>query len=250
MRRLKYSIIIFGCLLCILLFPVGTTAAKRNTKVTTSNYQTLTEAKFNALFSAYVRKQLGKKGPDVSVYRVKVMGNGPIPAGKVTFQLLHKDQRGLERQVSITALVRVDGIEARKVRISGWVDVFDSVVCVSRNVKRGEILQEDDLYLSRKNISRLPSTTLTEIGKAIGLMAKHQIRAETPLKEWMLMRAPIVKRGDMVTILAKSGGLRVSVPGKILEKGYKGQLVQVQNTMSRKKIYAKVINDATVMVDF
>jgi flagella basal body P-ring formation protein FlgA len=66
----------------------------------------------------------------------------------------------------------------------------------------------------------------------------------------MLVRAPIVKRGDMVTILAESGGLRVSVPGKILEKGYKGQLVQVQNTMSRKKIYAKVINDATVMVDF
>ena len=147
-------------------------------------------------------------------------------------------------------MVRVDGIEARKVRISGWVDVFDSVVCVSRNVKRGEILQEDDLYLSRKNISRLPSTILTEKGKAIGLMVKHQIRAETPLKEWMLVRAPIVKRGDMVTILAESGGLRVSVPGKILEKGYKGQLVQVQNTMSRKKIYAKVINDATVMVDF
>jgi flagella basal body P-ring formation protein FlgA len=81
-------------------------------------------------------------------------------------------------------------------------------------------------------------------------MVKHQIRAETPLKEWMLVRAPIVKRGDMVTILAEAGGLRVSVPGKILEKGYKGQLVRVQNTMSHKKIYAKVINDATVRVDF
>ena len=251
MTRLKYSIIIFACLLGIFLFPAGTAAAKKGLKATTtSNYQTLPEAKFHAIFSAYVRKQIGRRGSDVSVSRQKVMGNGPVPACKVTFQLFHKDQRRLEGQVGITALVRVDGIEARKVRISGWVDVFDSVVCVSRNVKRGEILQEDDLYLSRKNISRLPSTILTEKGKAIGLMVKHQIRAETPLKEWMLVRAPIVKRGDMVTILAESGGLRVSVPGKILEKGYKGQLVQVQNTMSRKKIYAKVINDATVRVDF
>jgi flagella basal body P-ring formation protein FlgA len=40
------------------------------------------------------------------------------------------------------------------------------------------------------------------------------------------------------------------VPGKIMEKGYMGQLVQVQNTMSRKNIYAKVIDAATVMVDF
>jgi len=250
MTRLKYSIIIFGCMLCIFLFPVGTTAAKRNTKATTSTYQTLPEAQFQKIFSGYVRKQLGRRGSDVSVSGVKVMGNRPVPAGKVTFQLFRKDQRELGGQVGLTALVRVDGIEARKVRISGWVDVFDSVVCVSRNVKRGEILQEDDLYLSRKNISRLPSTTLTEKGKAIGLMVKHQIRAETPLKEWMLVRAPIVKRGDIVTILAESGGIRVSVPGKILEKGYKGQLVRVQNTMSRKKIYAKVINDATVRVDF
>ncbi len=250
MTRLKYSIIIFACLLGIFLFPAGTAAAKKGLKATTSNYQTLPEAKFNAVFSAYVRKQIGRRGSDVSVSRVKVMGNGPVPAGKVTFQLFHKDQRKLGGQVGITALVRVDGVEARKVRISGWVDVFDSVVCISRNLKRGEIIQEDDLYLSRKNISRLPSTILTEKGKAIGLMVKHQIRAETPLKEWMLVRAPIVKRGDVVTILAESGGLRVSVPGKILEKGYKGQLVRVQNTMSRKKIYAKVINDATVMVDF
>jgi flagella basal body P-ring formation protein FlgA len=250
MTRLKYSIIIFTCLLCIFLFPAGTAAAKRNTKATTSNYQTLPEAKFQKIFSTYVRKQLGRRGSDISFSRVKVMGNGPVPAGKVTFQLFHKDRRRLEGQIGVTTLVRVNGVEARKVRISGWVDVFDTVVCVSRNVKRGEILQEDDLYLSRKNISRLPSTTLTEKGKAIGLMVKHQIRAETPLKEWMLVRAPIVKRGDMVTILAESGGMRLTVPGKILEKGYKGQLVRVQNTMSNKKLYAKVINDATVRVDF
>ena len=249
MTRLKYSIIIFACLLCIPLFPAGTAAAKRDMKAT-SNYQTIPAAKFHGIFSAYVRKQSGRRGSDVSVSRVKIMGNGPVPAGKVTFQLFKKNQRKLEGQVSLTGLVSVDGVEARKVRISGWVDVFESVVCVSRNIKRGEILQEDDLYLSRKNISRLPSNTLTEKGKAIGLMVKHQIKAETPLKEWMLERAPIVKRGDMVTILAESGALRASVPGKILEKGYKGKLVRVQNTMSRRKIYAKVINDATVMVDF
>ena len=241
MNRLIYIIIIFACLFCLVLLPVGSAAAPS---------QKLPDAKFHKIFSSYIRKQLGNKGADVAISRLKVMGNGPVPAGKVTVQLFQKDQRRMEGQVSATALVRVNGIEARKVRISGWVDVFDSVVCVSRNVKRGEILQEEDLHLMRKNISRLPSTVLTNKEKAIGLMVKHQVRADTPLKEWMLERAPIVKRGDIVTILAQSGGMRVTVPGKILEKGYKGQLVQVQNTMSRKKIYAKVINDITVRVDF
>lgn len=251
MTRLKYSIIILACLLYIIFFATGIATAKEDRTATTkSNYQTIPEARYHKIFSAYVRTQSGKMDSDVSVSRVKIMGNGPIPAGKVTFQLFQKEGRKLEGHVSLTSLVRVDGVEVKKVRISGWVDVFESVVCVSRNIKRREILTEDDLYLSRKNISHLPSNILTEKGKAIGLMLKHRIKADTPLKEWMLERAPIVNRGDMVTILAESGGLRVTVPGKILEKGYKGQLIRVQNSMSRKKIYAKVIDGATVMVNF
>ncbi|MEE9611432.1 MAG: flagellar basal body P-ring formation chaperone FlgA, partial [Desulfatiglandales bacterium] len=71
-----------------------------------------------------------------------------------------------------------------------------------------------------------------------------------PLKEWMLERPPIVKRGDMVTILAESGVLRVTVPGRVLEKGYLGELVRVQNAMSKRQIHARVINNSTVVVDF
>jgi flagella basal body P-ring formation protein FlgA len=44
--------------------------------------------------------------------------------------------------------------------------------------------------------------------------------------------------------------LRVTVPGTILEKGYVGESVRVQNTMSLKKIYARVIDSHTVRVDF
>jgi flagella basal body P-ring formation protein FlgA len=66
----------------------------------------------------------------------------------------------------------------------------------------------------------------------------------------MLEKSPIVDRGDMVTILAESGDLRVTVPGRVLERGYLGELIRVQNSMSKKKIYARVINNSTVMVDF
>ena len=251
MVRLKYVIVILVCSLIVpfSLIETGSASAGMGSKMKSSR-QTVTEARYHKVFSTFIERRLGKKASDVAVSRLKIMGDGPVPAGKVTFQLFQKEQRKLEGQLNLTALIYVDGVETKKVRLTGWVDVFDSVVCVSRNMKRGEILQEDDLYVSRKNISYLPSNILTGKEKAIGLALKHQIKEDTPLKEWMLERPPIVERGDMVMILAESGGLRVTVPGKILEKGYRGQLVQVQNTMSRKNIYAKVIDEATVMVDF
>jgi len=66
----------------------------------------------------------------------------------------------------------------------------------------------------------------------------------------MLERSPILKKGDMVTIVAESDDLKVTVPGRVLEKGYLGELIEIQNVMSRKKIYARVVNSSIVIVDF
>jgi flagella basal body P-ring formation protein FlgA len=85
---------------------------------------------------------------------------------------------------------------------------------------------------------------------AVGLMVRHSIRQNTPLKEWMLERAPVLDKGAVVTILAQMGGLRVTVKGVALERGYPGEMVKVQNSMSQKTILARVMDSAHVMVEF
>ena len=144
----------------------------------------------------------------------------------------------------------MDGVARNKVKLFGWVDIFDSVVCTCRNLKKGEIIKKDDVYLAQKNISHLSPDILTDMSKAVGRMVKHTVKADTCLKEWMLEKSPIVDRGDMLTILAESGGLKVTVPGRVLVKGYMGEVIRVQNLMSKRRIYARVINSPTVMVDF
>jgi flagella basal body P-ring formation protein FlgA len=104
--------------------------------------------------------------------------------------------------------------------------------------------------LERKNISHLRADIIGELSKVVGLMIKHNVKADTCLKGWMLKKSPIVKKGDMVTILAESNGLRVTVPGKVLDKGYSGEIIRVQNAMTKKRLYARVINNLTVKVDF
>ena len=213
-------------------------------------YQSISEAKFRELFKEYLSHHLGKEESDIIVSRFKIIGNSPVPAGKVSFQLFQKDKRRLKGYVRLVAIISVNRVVKDKINLSGWVDVFESVVCTRRNLKKGEIVKKDDLYIARKNISHLSPNILTDMSKVVGLMAKHRIKADTCLKGWMLEKSPIVDRGDMVTILAESGDLKVTVPGRVLERGYLGELIRVQNSMSKKKIYARVINNSTVMVDF
>ena len=251
---LRKAIEIMILLACFfgLSFPIEAEGVeKKNIRAKADNgYQSISDATFREIFKDYLCQHLGKEKSDVMVSRLKVLGKKLVPAGKIHFQLFQKDKRRLAGYTRLVAVVSVNGVAKNKVRLSGWVDVFESVVCARRNLKKGKIIEEGDLCLARKNISHLSSKILTDMGKAVGLMVKHTIRKETCIKEWMLGKPLIVERGDMVTILAESGNLEVTVPGRVLVKGYIGELIRVQNSMSKKVIYARVINNSTVSVDF
>ena len=249
--RAVYIISLLVCFLSICLPLQAEGMQKKEIRALANpGYQSIPEAKFRELFKEYLSHHLGKQGSDIIVSRFKVVGNKPVPAGKVNFKLFQKDKRRLAGYARLVAVVMVNKVAENRVRLSGWVDIFDSVVCTYRNLKKGEIIKKDGIYLARKNISRLSPNILTDMGKVVGLMVKHNVKADTCLKEWMLEKSPIVDRGDMVTILAESGDLKVTVPGRVLERGYSGELIRVQNVMSRKQIYARVVNNSTVMVDF
>lgn len=251
MGKLVHIMIIWACFVG-LSFPLKAEGAEKKEirAISSNDCQSISDAAFRKIFIDYLCRHLGKEKSDIVVSKLKVIGKRPVPAGKIHFQLFQKDKRRLAGYVRLVVVVRVNGVAENRVKISGWVDVFESVVCACRNLKKGEIIKEDDLYLVRKNISRLTQNILTDMGKAVGLMVKHTIKKDTCIKEWMFEKPPIVERGDLVTILAESDDLKVTVPGRVLVKGYMGEIIRVQNLMSKKVIYGRVINNSTVMVGF
>ena len=212
---------------------------------------TLSKRVLESLFHRYVCSSLRKPGSDVLVSRFRVTGmRRGLRRGGVNVRLYRKDGRRLTGNVHLTAIVSARGSVVGKMNLSAWVDVFQQVVCARRNLKKGTVIGAGDLYLSRKNLSRLSRDILKRIDGAVGLRVRHSVKADTCIKRWMLERPPAVERGDRVTILAESGALRITVPGKVLEKGYPGGLVRVRNMMSRKEIFARVVDNLTVRVDF
>lgn len=246
------------CKLFILLIILGIYSISMGAPISNNNhknvshqsYQTIPESKYREIFNKYLYRNLNDQESDVVISRLKITGNVPVPSGKISFNQYQKGKRRLEGYVRLIVVVKVNDVVKNKVKLSGWVDIFQPVVCASRDIKRGERIDKDDLYLVRRNISHLSSKILTDMNNIIGLMAKHSIRKDTCLKDWMFEKIPIVDKGDIVTILAESGDLKVTAVGKVLMKGYEGELVKVQNLMSKKEIYGKVVNGSMVAVDF
>ena len=251
MKRAIYLIVLTAVIFSA-FFPCASECAVRE-KIRAGHkqdYQSIRGDTFKNIFRAYLFQHINKERSDIIVSKFKVSGNRPVPSGRISVQIVKKNQQKLTGYVRLTALVKVNNVTENRVRLSGWADIFDSVVCARRNIKRGDIVAKDNIYLARKNISRLPKNILTDVNGIIGLRLKNNIKAETCLKDWMLEKNPAVEKGDMVTIIAESDFIKISAPGVVLAKGYLGEIVRVQNSMSKKNVYAKVINDSTVMVDF
>jgi flagellar basal body P-ring formation protein FlgA len=219
-------------------------------KESITDNQQVPETTFRRIFNQYVCNSLGKDSEDAILSRFKVAANGPFPAGVLTFQIFQKSKGTPMGHVRLITIVSVDGIPRGEVALSGWVDVFGPVLCLARSMNKGEVIEKGDVYLARKNISRMPSNVLTDKNMAIGWVLKNNLNQNDSLKEWMLKQNPTLQRGDRVTILAAVGGLKITVPGRTLAKGFVGDFIRVQNTMSRKNIYARIINNTTVEVDF
>lgn len=211
--------------------------------------QTISLEMFQEAFELFVSQQPDLVSSDVVISRFNVARNNPVPAGEVDIQLLRTNNRPFSRYVRVKAVISVDGIPVNNAEVSAWLDVFETVVCAARDLPQGHILKKRDLVEERKNISREMDEAVIDTGQLLGLMAKRSIRKGDMVKHSMVEKKPVVKRGDQVTILVESGLLRVTIPGTALDDGFAGETVSVENSMSSKKIFARVIDEVTVRVD-
>ncbi|MDY7034704.1 MAG: SAF domain-containing protein, partial [Thermodesulfobacteriota bacterium] len=174
MIKTRHFIILMACFLGVCFPTEGEPVNKKDLReVVEQGYQSIPEVKFQEIFKEYICNRLGKEESDIIVSKLKIFGNRPVPAGKISFQAFQKDKRRLEGYVRLIVIISVNGVTKKRVKLSGWVDAFESVVVTNHNIKKGTIIKKDDIYLDRKNISHLPPNVMTNMSKAIGLTAKN-----------------------------------------------------------------------------
>ena len=213
-------------------------------------WQAIQEERFLDLFNGYIANKLNAREADFRVSRFKVVGNGSLSEGEIEIELVPQGDRRLLGYVSLTAIVRVDGRIEQRVVLSGWVDRFENVVCTNGSLKRNSIIDEDDISLKRKNISRLPYNVLKNVDWVIDKRVKQNLRADTAILANMVEDPPLIKKGDKVTIIAESPFLLITASGIAQVKGALGDQIRVKNCMNRREIIARIVSASTVRIEF
>ena len=198
----------------------------------------------------FICKQMPCERNKVRVKNVRINRKVILPKGKVTYEVVPPKNAGLLGKIPMLVLFKVDGDLKKRVWVTVDIEVLTKVVVTRKPLGRYQLITEDDIRLKEMDLARLPSNTITSARKVLGKRAKRPINPNVVLTTGNIESPPLVKRGDVVGIIAESRGLRISALGKAKERGHLGQRIRVINLDSNKEIYARVVDKKEVKVDF
>ncbi len=214
------------------------------------NFIDIPKDKIEKVVLDYIYRKIPWERDKVKVGNIKINSGVRLPKGNVAYKVLPPDNTDFLGTVPMSVVFQVDGKFCRKVWAFVNIEVLTEVVVAKRPIGRYHIISEDDLCLQKMDLAKLSSNIITDIEDVLGKRVKRAIKAKTVLRTDLVELSPLVKRGDIVLIIAETEGLRITALGEVKEKGRKGERIRVANLDSKEKIYARVVNSNTVKVDF
>jgi flagella basal body P-ring formation protein FlgA len=137
---------------------------------------------------------------------------------------------------------------------SGWrlyvpvrVRRFGDVLVLAQTVSAGAPLHSGLVRVERRELGTAQSP-LADAGALNGMQARRTLAAGTILTSLEVVATPVVRRGQAVTLIARSGGLEVRAPGKALADAARGQRVAVEAAGSRRVVQGVVRDAAEIEV--
>jgi flagella basal body P-ring formation protein FlgA len=138
-------------------------------------------------------------------------------------------------------VVRIEG-PGRPVEftLAARVGIPPRVVVALRSLGRGELIGGGDVALRHRPADDSDSVGFTSLEEVLGKETTRAVpQGKTLEREWV--RAPLlVRRGEVVTVRARSAGICVRTTARARDDGSLGDLVAVESLLDRKTYSARV----------
>jgi flagella basal body P-ring formation protein FlgA len=200
--------------------------------------------------SAFVKTRTSGMGWDVLVRRITISDPLNLPEGIVDYEIVAPQQWEGWGNASLAVIARQKDRVVRNIPVRIDVEAMADMVVALHQIDHGELISADDVVLQKREIVPNSHLAIRNTADVIGKKARATLRANQPVRTDQVERVPLVKSGQMVSIVAENEVLKISVSGKARSSGAEGDTIRVQNLTSLKEIPARVISATTVQVAF
>lgn len=163
-----------------------------------------------------------------------------LSAPVYTFRVSQKSEL-LLGLIPVDVDVHANGRFKQTVSLIARVTMTREVVLARRPVNQGAAIREADVERVTMSHSSLDDLPLREPNRVVGQRAKRFMPVGTPIHAGMLEEVPLVKRGQLITLISRAGLVNIVTTGKASMDGLLGDSITVRAVDN-----SRVAFDATV----
>jgi len=169
-----------------------------------------------------------------------------VPEGRVSISVRSISDDPLRGWFRVK--VMVEGKVVEELSIFARVRVERDVVTAVKPIRAGQRISADMVKLERVMLGPDGRDAFEKVADVLGRITSRSIGKGEFIRRSDLRLPVIVRRGDVVMIVARCGMIKVTTRGKAVEDGRLGDVIEVENLNSKRRIHAEVTGPGVVMV--
>jgi len=149
---------------------------------------------------------------------------------------------------NMTVMVKCETSTPWTVYIPIKIKTYITIAIANRPLSRDTPITKSDISFEKREINRLSRSYFESPDNLIGRIPKRSLTKGSVISPRDLAIKKVISKGSRISILAKTGGITVRMPGLALSDAGTGDQIQVQNLSSKRNIQATVMGPGIVKV--
>jgi flagellar basal body P-ring formation protein FlgA len=210
----------------------------------------LEENQIKQIVSAYIQRHMPWAPDDVHITFLSGFKDIAVSAPAFSYEIHEQPNEPFIGDSSFTLKLYHNGVFIGERAIRVKMEVAFDVLVSARALAMDAVIGPDDVRVIKRWLTREPQQAVTSVEEALDKRIVCTVRPNRDIARNMLREVPLVKKGKMAKIILTNGLIHIATVGQIQEDGALGSLVKVKNVSSQRVVYAKVVGDSLVQVDF
>lgn len=136
-----------------------------------------------------------------------------------------------------------------ELRLSGHIERLIPVPVLKDTIRQGEVIRASDILWVDMRDRDVQHDIMLSDKDLVGMTPRRMIMAGKPVRSPDISLPQVIKRGDTVTIMYRTGPILLTAEGKALENGSKDDIIRVVNTDSSRPVEGIVTAEGTILIN-
>jgi flagella basal body P-ring formation protein FlgA len=153
------------------------------------------------------------------------------------------------RRLTATLTAPAEGAAIVETTLSGRATPLVDVAVLTEGHRNNQLIKADEVTIIQVPIDRVTPEIITKSEELVGKATKRGINAKALVKTTDVQMPVLIKRNEAVIISMRQGTMSLTVKGRAMEDGAKGDVIRVLNISSNRVLSANVDGPGRVTID-